>query len=192
MRVISGTARGRRLAAPPGERVRPTADRVKEALFSILTSLLGNFEGIRTLDIFAGTGNLGIEALSRGCAETVFIDNHRESAATVKKNLDTLGFAGRGTIVIKDAVAAIATLEGAGRPFQLILLDPPYRLGMTGRVLERLAGSPLVADETIIMAETADDEEIGAAFGSLRMFDRRVYGDTALSFFRKGASTDHA
>ncbi|AJE03623.1 16S rRNA (guanine(966)-N(2))-methyltransferase RsmD [Geobacter pickeringii] len=192
MRVISGTARGRRLAAPPGERVRPTADRVKEALFSILTSLLGNFEGIRTLDIFAGTGNLGIEALSRGGAETIFIDNHRESAATVKKNLDTLGFAGQGTVVIKDAVAAIAALEGAGRPFQLILLDPPYRLGMAGQVLERLAGSPLVADETIIMAETADDEEIVAAFGPLRMFDRRVYGDTALSFFRKGTSTDHA
>ncbi|WP_298433084.1 16S rRNA (guanine(966)-N(2))-methyltransferase RsmD [Geobacter sp.] len=192
MRVISGTARGRRLSAPPGERLRPTADRVKEALFSILGSLLGNFDGIRTLDIFAGTGSLGIEALSRGGCETVFVDNHRESAATVRKNLEALGFAGRGTVLVKDATAAIGTLEKAGRPFRLVLLDPPYRLGMTERVLERLACSPLVTDETIITAETADDEEIGTEFGPLRMFDRRVYGDTALSFFRKGASIDHA
>lgn len=191
MRVISGTARGRRLATPRGTRVRPTADRVKEALFSILASLAGNLEGARVLDIFAGTGSLGIEALSRGCATAVFVDNHRESAAVIRKNLEQLGFGDRGRVVVMEAVSAINGLERNEKPFRLIFLDPPYRLGMARQVIERLAASPLVTGETIIVVETADNEELGSEFGPLRMFDRRVYGDTALSFFGKGTDNDH-
>lgn len=191
MRVISGTARGRRLAAPRGTRVRPTADRVKEALFSILASLMGSLDDARVLDIFAGTGSLGIEALSRGCAAVVFVDNHRESAAVIRKNLEELGFADRGRVVVMEAVSSIGSLERSEKPFRVVFLDPPYRLGMARRVIERLAHSPLVTAETVIVAETAGDEEIGMEFGPLRMFDRRVYGDTTLSFFGKGTDNDH-
>jgi 16S rRNA (guanine(966)-N(2))-methyltransferase RsmD len=173
-------------------RVRPTADRVKEALFSILASLIGNLEGARILDIFAGTGSLGIEALSRGGAAVVFVDNHRESAAAIRKNLEQLGFADRGRVLLMEAISAIDSLGRSEKPFSLIFLDPPYRLGLAKRLIERLAVSPLIAEETVIVAETAVDEVIASDIGPLRMFDRRVYGDTALIFFRKGTENDHA
>lgn len=192
MRVIGGTARGRRLAAPRGERVRPTADRVKEALFSILTSLLGNLEGLRVLDIFAGTGSLGIEALSRGCREAVFVDSHRESAAVIRQNLTQLGLIDRSRVILKDADSAIQSLAGNTTPFQIIFLDPPYRLGLAEKVLTQLAASPFVAGETIIVAESDPGEHLPDSYGPLFQFDRRVYGDTALTFFQKGTPDDHA
>ena len=191
MRVIGGTARGRRLAAPRGARVRPTADRVKEALFSILASLLGNLEGLRVLDIFAGTGNLGIEALSRGCSEAVIVDSHRESATVIRQNLTQLGFSERSRVMVKDAVSALEMLAGE-RPFHIIFLDPPYRQGFADNILALLAMSPLVDGETIIVAESDTGERLTDAFATLRQFDRRVYGDTALTFFQKGTPDDHA
>jgi len=192
VRVIGGTARGRRLAAPRGERVRPTADRVKEALFSILTSLLGNLEGLRVLDIFAGTGNLGIEALSRGCREAVFVDSHRESVAVIRQNLTRLGFTDQGQVMLMDATSAIQSLAGNTAPFQIIFLDPPYRLGLAEKVLTQLATAPVVSDETIIVAESDPGEHLPDSSGPLFQFDRRVYGDTALTFFQKGTADDHA
>ena len=192
MRVIGGTARGRRLAAPKGERVRPTADRVKEALFSILTSLLGNLQGLRVLDIFAGTGNLGIEALSRGCGEAVFIDSHRESAAVIRQNLTQLGLSDRSRVIVKDAVSALQGLDGNSAPFHIIFLDPPYRQGLPEKILALLSTSSLVGGETIIVAESDSGEELPDGFSPLRRFDRRVYGDTALTFFQKGTPDDHA
>ena len=192
MRVISGSARGRRLIAPQGQRVRPTADRVKESLFSILVSITGNFEGMKALDLFCGTGSLGIEALSRGCGAAVFVDSHRDSIALVRKNLELTGFTGQGRILAREAVAAIGALEREGSAFHLVFLDPPYRLGLVERLLERLAASPLLGATPVVVAETASDEEPAETFGPLRQFDRRVYGDTALSFYRKGTDSDHA
>lgn len=186
MRVIGGTAGGRRLAAPRGDRVRPTADRVKEALFSILSSLLGSFAGARVLDIFAGSGNLGIEALSRGCSEAVFIDNHRDSAAVIRRNLAQLGFDSRSRVIVKEALAALQLLAESHPPFRIVLLDPPYRVGLAARVLDQLAQSALVTEETVVVAECASDEHLPTEFGPLREFDRRIYGDTTLVFFQKG------
>lgn len=192
MRVIGGTARGRRLAAPRGERVRPTADRVKEALFSILTSLLGNLEGLRVLDVFAGTGNLGIEALSRGCSEAIFVDSHRESAAIIRQNLTQLNLTDRGRVIVKDAASALQCLNENIAPFNIIFLDPPYRQGLAEKVLGILASAPFVTRETIIVSESDSSEVFPERFGSLQQFDRRVYGDTALTFFQKGTPDDHA
>ncbi len=191
MRVTGGTARGRRLAAPRGERVRPTSDKVKEALFNILTSLLGNLEGLRVLDIFAGTGSLGIEALSRGCREAVFVDNHRESVAVIRQNLKQLNLEDRSRVITREATAAIQTLAGES-PFRIIVLDPPYRQGLAEKVLNNLASAPFVAAETIIIAESDSSEVLAEEFGPLRQFDRRIYGDTALTFFKKGIPADHA
>jgi len=191
VRVAGGTARGRRLAAPRGERVRPTSDKVKEALFSILTSLLGNLDGVRVLDIFAGTGSLGIEALSRGCREAVFVDNHRESVAVIRQNLRQLNLEDRSRVITREATAAIQVLAGES-PFRIIVLDPPYRQGLTEKVLHKLASAPFVATETIIVAESDSGEVFADEFGPLRQFDRRIYGDTALNFFKKGIPADHA
>ena len=184
MRVISGSARGRRLLSPPDYRIRPTADRVKESLFNILCNLMGGFERCRVLDIFAGTGNLGIEVLSRGAAQAVFIDNHKESVALVLKNLRLLGFEGRARVIGKEAIPALRYLEKREDPFQLVFIDPPYRLGLAEKVLEYLSASALIDENSLVIAEFAAGEEFPTAFAALREFDRRVYGDTAISFFQ--------
>lgn len=184
MRIIGGSARGRRLSAPKHNRIRPTADRVKESLFSILTSMRGNFSDCRVLDICAGTGNLGIEALSRGAAITFFIDNHRESAQLMVSNLSLSGLSDRGKVIQKDAIDALNALAGRETPFHLIFLDPPYRQGLAERILEHLATSPLVDESTIVVAEVASQDELSDSVGPMVQFDRRTYGDTALAFFR--------
>ena len=182
MRVIAGSARGRKLSAPKSMRVRPTADRVKESLFSILLSRLGEFDGMRVLDIFAGTGNLGIEALSRGASFAVFVDSHPESAEVIRKNLETAQFTDSAKVVLQDAAAALKWLARGEAPFHLIFLDPPYHEGHTTRVLELLSESPLVDAGTTIVAEFSSKEEIPRIFGRLRETERRIYGDSALSF----------
>jgi 16S rRNA (guanine(966)-N(2))-methyltransferase RsmD len=183
LRVISGAARGRKLLTPKGLRVRPTADRIKESLFNILTTLIGQFTGCRVLDIFAGTGNLGIEALSRGAALALFIDSHRESAHLVSKNLQLLGFTDRGRVVEKEAIAALRSLGMEEGPFHLVFLDPPYRQGLAEKVLEYLSTSRLIAEGSIVVAEFTPREELPTSFGPLHEFDRRIYGDTAIAFF---------
>lgn len=182
MRVIAGEARGRQLFAPKTMRVRPTSDRVKEALFSILLSRLGDLGGMRVLDVFAGTGNLGIEALSRGADCAVFIDAHRESAEAIRKNLETTRFTEKGKVVTQDAAAALKWLARGEKPFHLVFLDPPYGEGHTERVLELLCSSPLIDAGSTVVAEFAAKEDIPRSFGRLREIERRVYGDTALSF----------
>lgn len=182
MRVIAGKARGRKLSAPGGMRVRPTADRVKESLFSMLASRLGEFDGMRVLDIFAGTGNLGIEALSRGASYAVFIDSHPESARIIRKNLELTRCFDRAKVVLQEATGALRQLCHGEAPFQLIFLDPPYREGLTTRVLELLSDSPLVDAGTTIVAEFSSREDISRSFGRLLESERRVYGDSTLSF----------
>ena len=184
MRVISGSARGRRLLAPQGMRVRPTADRVKEALFSIIISREGSLEGKRVLDLCAGTGSLGIEALSRGAAEAVFVDNHQESAQLISRNIELAGFAGKGRVLARAAQAALRELEGRGERFQLIFLDPPYRQGLTLQLLLALAGSRLLDETALVVAEFASGEELATTFGVLRECDRRRYGDTSVAFYK--------
>ncbi len=138
--------------------IRPTADRVKESLFNILTVQLGNFADRRVLDIFAGTGNLGIEALSRGATEAVFIDENRQAVSLLGKNLELTGFAGQGKILQKEALSALRSLEKHAAPFGLVFLDPPYRQGLSGPVLEFLASSALIDADSLVVAETAARE----------------------------------
>ena len=182
MRVIAGDARGRQLLTPKNQRVRPTADRVKEALFSILLSRLGELDGMRVLDIFAGTGNLGIEALSRGADHAVFIDSHRESAEIIRRNLEITRYTGKARVVVQEAAAALKWLSRGEAPFHLVFLDPPYGEGHTERLLELLSTSPLIDEGSTVVAEFSAKEEIPRSFGRLKEGERRIYGDTALSF----------
>jgi 16S rRNA (guanine966-N2)-methyltransferase len=146
---------------------------------------MGSFAGCRVLDIFAGTGNLGIEALSRGAAQAVFIDSHRESAALVAKNLRLLDFTDRGQVLESEVLAALRVLEKKEATFSLLFIDPPYRQGLAEKVLESLAASALIDDTSLVVAEISSGEILPTAFGALREFDRRVYGDTAIAFFRR-------
>ena len=186
MRIIGGSARGRRLLTPKHSRIRPTADRVKESLFNILTVLKGNFDGQRVLDICAGTGNLGVEALSRGGAAAVFIDEDRDAADLITRNLSLAGFTGRGTLLRMEATAALKLLEQSEAPFDIIFLDPPYGKGISARVMAHLSNSTLLTDSTTVVIETASGEELPSSFGALSEFDSRRYGDTALHFFARG------
>jgi len=185
LRIISGSARGRRLLSPKNSLIRPTADRVKESLFNILNSLIAGYDSCRALDIFAGTGNLGLEALSRGAAYAFFIDNHKESVALVIKNLRMLGFDDRGRVIEREALSALRSLDKMKAPFQLVFIDPPYRQGLAERVMQFLATSALIDGNSLVIVEISSNELLPTAFDNLREFDRRVYGDTAIVFFRR-------
>ena len=186
MRVVSGSARGRKLLAPQGVRVRPTADRVKEALFSIILSREGSLAGRRILDLCAGTGALGIEALSRGAVEAVFVDNHQESAGVITRNIETAGVAGKGRVLVRDVLSALRELEVKGERFDLVFLDPPYGSGLVEKILAELAASGLLADDALVVAEFATGEVLDGPFGALQECDRRRYGETAVAFFQAG------
>ncbi len=180
MRIIAGQWRGRALAAPPGDSTRPTADRVREALFSMLTSRLGSFEGLRVLDGFAGTGALGLEALSRGAAHCTFIESDGAAARVLAANVATLG-AGSQARVVSMRVEQVGRAEA---PADLVLLDPPYALGLAVPALERLAKQGWLGPATLVSVETGKAEPL-VVEGFERLVDR-VHGKARLHLLRPG------
>ena len=181
MRVISGTLKGKKLFSAKGLSLRPTSDRVRESVFDILQGIP---EGLRVLDLFAGTGAMGIEALSRGAAAAVFIENHPSSLEVLRKNLTVCRLEGVSEVLAKEAEEGLQFLEGRGRSFELVFLDPPYGKGLARSILKKLAGSALLKPETLIVAEHASAEEV-EGFLPLQRVDFRKYGSTRISFFRK-------
>lgn len=180
MRVIAGSAGGLKLTTPLGTATRPTADRVKEALFSILESA-GRLDHARVLDLFAGSGALGIEALSRGADHATFVDKSRPAVEAIHKNLAQTKLSERATVLTTDVFVALDHLVRRGEHYSLILLDPPYAQGLQESVIERL--TPLLAPHGLIMAEAAARSPLPEKIGPFCRTDRRIYGDTALEFF---------
>ena len=178
MRIIAGSARGRQILAPKGQATRPTLDRVKESLFGILQFSLA---GARVLDLYAGSGNLGLEALSRGAGYAVFNDHSRDCCEIIKKNIETLGFSDRALVLQAEALSAIERLTG-GAPFDLVFLDPPYRAGAQ-QALEALFSKGLIAERGQVIVEYAPKEPPAPVTGVFACADTRKYGDTGLSFF---------
>ena len=184
MRVIGGAHRGRRLRAPRGLRTRPTADRVREALFDILGPAV---RGLRVLDLFAGTGAVGVEALSRGAARVVFVERDRDAVRALQANLAALGLSrDRARILAADAVAALARLGRSEPPFDLVFLDPPYAGDLAARTLATLAGSPLLRPGARVVVQHFAKTELRAVPGLERHGEARRFGETALTFFRAG------
>jgi len=184
MRVIAGSARGLRLTAPAGLQTRPTADRVKEALFSIIASRR-EMVGARILDICAGTGSLGIEALSRGAASCCFIEQDRHVLAQLEKNLAKAGLAGRGECLLLDALKGLKTLSLKGKAFDIVFFDPPYSSDLYSTVAGALSSFSLLAEGGLLVAECSARSPLADRFETLVRIDRRVYGETALEFFAK-------
>ncbi|RJF93051.1 16S rRNA (guanine(966)-N(2))-methyltransferase RsmD [Sphingomonas cavernae] len=176
MRIIAGEWRGRALKAPAGQATRPTSDRAREALFSMLTSRLGSFEGLRVADLFAGTGALGLEALSRGAAHCTFFENDRAAIAALKANVDGLGVAARAEIRAQSALFA------AGGPFDLILLDPPYGTGLGQQALASLSERKAFNPGCLVSIETARDEAVDVP--GLIPETERTYGKAKLVLLR--------
>ena len=177
MRVTGGSLGGRRLRAPR-EGARPTSDRVREALFARLDP-----QGAAVLDLFAGTGALGIEALSRGAERATFVERSARCVDVLRRNLDELGLAERSEVVAADAVAALARLAEQGRRFDLALLDPPYATDDAQRALAALARSELLPEGAMVVVESSRRRPPAAVEGLLAIDERR-YGDTLISRFR--------
>jgi 16S rRNA (guanine(966)-N(2))-methyltransferase RsmD len=167
--------------------VRPTADRVKEALFSILLSRLGNLNGLKILDLFAGTGNLGIEALSRGADRAVFVDNSPQSVSLIRNNLQLTGFAANSEVISGDAVRVLKQLRQRKLDFDIIFLDPPYRdAEVLQKVLKEIDADSTLSPVGVIIVET-DKGTTPPQTGQLTVLDRRIYGDTAITILGNNA-----
>ena len=180
MRVIGGAAKGRRLKSFKGRTVRPTADRVKEALFNILPH---DLSGLRVLDLFAGTGNLTLEALSRGAREACLVDRSQGAAKMIRANLHALGFSQRSRVVVMPVLRAIRSLAAKEERFDLIFVDPPYENGWVERVLVAITRENLLEKEGILVVEHSAREQVRENYSVLGLHDQRQYGDTVLSFF---------
>jgi len=157
MRVIAGAARGRKLVCPSGNHTRPTTDRIKETLFNMLQPEIPDAE---FLDLYSGSGGIGIEALSRGCRRCVFVDNSREAVRCILSNLKNTGFLEQSEVLAIDVRQAVKKLEKDNRLFDVIFMDPPYRKGFETGILSALVHSSIVRDGTLIIIETALDTDI--------------------------------
>ena len=182
MRIIAGTGRGKKLTAPPGMTTRPTSDRVKEALFSILGSRI-DFAGMNVLDICAGSGSLGIEALSRGAGFCRFIENNRSVAAVLETNLAAAGFRGYAECLTMDVVQALQGSAVRRNRYDLAFFDPPYASALYQQVMVLLDESSVLSLGGLLAAECSARNPLQEAYGRLTRIDRRVYGDTAIELF---------
>ncbi|ODT26034.1 MAG: 16S rRNA (guanine(966)-N(2))-methyltransferase RsmD [Kaistia sp. SCN 65-12] len=182
MRIVAGKFRGKALLSPSDDSIRPTSDRARESVFNILASRIGvHLDGLKVLDLFAGTGALGLEALSRGASSAVFVDNGTESRGIIRDHIEAFGIAGIAKLLRRDATA----LGPAGTmgPFDLVFLDPPYAKGLGEQALTSLkAGDWLARDATIVLEESSEVELVLPEGFSLD--DRREYGAAAVHFIR--------
>jgi 16S rRNA (guanine(966)-N(2))-methyltransferase RsmD len=185
MRIVAGLAKGRKIESPKGMDVRPTTDRVREALFSSIAFCLRD---ARVLDLFAGTGALGLEALSRGAKSAVFVDRDRRSIDLIKHNIDLCRFADRSTVIILDAAKAVRKLGAEARQFDLIFLDPPYQGPMLEQSLSALKAEGLLAPGGLIAAEHPSGRPPVLPVG-LSIATTKRYGKTVLSFVRHTLDT---
>lgn len=185
MRIVGGRFRGHRLSAPNSSRIRPTADRTRESLFNILANRL-DLAGARVIDLFAGTGALGLEALSRGAGFALFVEEAAAARALIRANIEALGVTGETRLFRRDATR----LGPAGRitPFDLAFLDPPYGRGLGEKALSALAGGGWLQPGALAILEEQASHLPDTIAGYERI-DDRVFGDTAIAVLRRAAET---
>jgi 16S rRNA (guanine966-N2)-methyltransferase len=184
VRIVGGRLRGRLLQAPASRAIRPTSERLRESIFDILAHRhAGVVEGARVVDLFAGSGALGIEALSRGAKFALFVDNGPEARALLRANVEA--FALGGVTRIWRADATLLGKAPAGPPFTLAFLDPPYDKGLAGPALAGLVEGGWLASGAVVVVEESAEAEIGAPT-ALRIVDERVYGETKVVFLAYG------
>jgi 16S rRNA (guanine966-N2)-methyltransferase len=184
MRITAGLYGGRTLATPQDYRVRPTADKVRQAVFNILAhaDFAVALEGARVADLFAGTGAMGIEALSRGAAFCLFVDDAAESRALIRDNVEMLNLTGVSKIWRRDATSLGDMAAVAGGPFELVILDPPYHKALIEPALVSLRRGGWLAEDAVVVAETAEDESV-VGDGYTRV-NERTYGETRVTFLK--------
>ncbi len=178
MRIISGASKGRKLATPKDLSLRPTSDRVKESIFNILG---GQVEGGTVLDLFAGTGNLGIEALSRGAKEVIFVEKGKQALRLIQRNLAQFKMEERSELLPTDANRAIGILRQRGKTFDLIFMDPPYEQGLIERTLSKLNSRPIFHEDSIVVVEHHRREPLSSAAKGWNLIRERQIGETVIS-----------
>lgn len=180
MRIIGGTAGSRRLKAPTGQGTRPTSDRVRESVFSILGPPPPD---ARVLDLFAGAGTLGLEALSRGAAAAVFVERAPAALSCLRDNIDSLGMTSDAEVIAAEVARALDRLARRGARFDWIFVDPPYHTELALATLATLAEGDLVADAGIVVVEHDKRRPLPETVGALAREDQRTYGDTLVAFY---------
>ena len=179
IRVIGGELRGRKLVTVPGQETRPTADRVRESIFNILGALI---QGAHVLDLFAGTGAMGIEALSRGARFVVFADDHRAALMALKKNTKACSLEGRASTIKWNILDDLDFIRNHTPAFDLVFIDPPYNKGMIRQALSNLEVSQCLANDARLVVEHSPLEAIPPDLPEFKMTDQRRYGKTLVSF----------
>lgn len=183
MRIVGGSARGRTILGPKDAKtIRPTADRVRETLFNVLGQSL---EGLTVLDLYAGTGALGLESVSRGADRAVLVDSGREALGLCRANLEALGFKDRVEVLASPVTRALGLLGGRGERFSIIFADPPYAAEVVTELLDGISTHGLLADEGVIVLEHAKREPAPEAHAGFERFDQRKFGDTLVSLYRR-------
>ncbi len=180
MRVIAGTSRGRRLTEFKGKNIRPTPDRVREALFSILQSKLGSFKGLKVLDLFSGSGSLAIEALSRGADSALLVEKDSAAGKIILENIQRCQFEERTLLLIKDVFSALKDLKDS---FELIFLDPPYNKSLAERAVRLIEELEILSHNGLICAETGANEIMPEQVGAFIRDDQRRYGSVMIHFY---------
>lgn len=181
MRVISGKVGGLKLTTLEGLNTRPTADRIKESLFNILNPLIN---GANILDLFAGSGALGIESLSRGAEHATFIDSVRESIAVIKSNLQHTGLINQAEVYQIDFETGLKKLKEKDKKYDIIFLDPPYGKGMEFKAINWIANLQLLKENGLVILENEQKDELPQEISTLIRTDVRKYGRTAINFFK--------
>lgn len=179
MRIVGGDWRGRSLLAPQGRDTRPTSDRTRESVFNTLIhSITGELDGLRVLDAFAGTGALGLEALSRGAAQATFIERQREALAVLRQNITALGAHAQAVVIATDATRPPV----ASAAVDLVFLDPPYQAGLLPTSLQALVDSGWIGPHTVAVCEQEATSDLDAP--AFELIDQRRYGKAKISFLR--------
>ncbi len=189
MRIIAGRYKGRRLRTPRGDTTRPTADQVRIALMDTLMPWL---PGGRVLDLFAGAGGVGLEALSRGAAHATFVERDARAVAALRENVAALGVAAAARVVRDDVRRALRALRRDGERFGVVFLDPPYDGDDVAATLDALGGGALLAEGAVVVAQHFTKRPPAPAHGALVAFRARRFGETTLTFFRPGAAGEPA
>ncbi|MEF9952912.1 MAG: 16S rRNA (guanine(966)-N(2))-methyltransferase RsmD [Clostridium sp.] len=181
MRIISGSAKGRKIKTPEGLDTRPTSDRVKQSVFNIILKYI--FDA-KVLDLFGGTGNLGIESISRGCESCVFCEENKKSFEILRENVKTLGFENKATIYNKDAFKVLEQLSRENKKFNVVFLDPPYGKGLVEKSIENINRLDLLEDDGIIIAEYDNVDNLVEKIGRINVYRTEKYGRIMISFYK--------
>jgi len=180
VRIISGSKKGHRLVEWEETGIRPMRDFVRSALFNILADLIVD---ARFLDLFCGTGSVGLEALSRGAWEATFVDRSPKACGIVRRNLDLLGFLDQGSVLQRDYAVGIDHLQRRGKRYDLIFVGPPYDKGLAEAALKSMAEHSILAKDGLIITEVRNKTHLDDRYGPLEHFDKRIYGDNVLDFY---------